>query len=157
MYARVSSDDQNVEQQVAFLVKRCRAEGWSSRVFCDEAVSGTVSDRPQWLRLLRACERGEFDAVLVFKLDRITRDMRYALDFLAWFDARPASFQVLSAFEALDLRSPDGRFTFKLRCLMSEYELEQLRYRSRLGIERAKAEGKYRYGRGRPKPREVPS
>lgn len=154
IYARVSSEDQHVDQQVAALAWRCKEAGYEYRSFRDEAVSGLVSDRPAWNELLRRCERGEFDAIMVFKLDRITRDMRYALDFLAWFDARPPAFQVLSAFEALDLRSPDGRFTFKLRCLMSEYELEQLRYRSRLGIERAKREGKYKYGKGRPKPKE---
>ena len=50
----------------------------------------------------------------------------------------------------MDLQTPDGYFTFMLNCLLSEREILIDKWRSRIGIERAKKEGKYRDGRGRP-------
>tara|TARA_Y100000034_G_scaffold104223_1_gene130609 strand:+ start:11480 stop:11956 length:477 start_codon:yes stop_codon:yes gene_type:complete len=145
VYCRVSTDDQNIRQQQELLIQHCKKNGWKYRTYTDEAESGKVSDRPAWRRLCMDCEKGQYSAILVSKLDRITRDLRYALEFLEWYD--DVKVPVISLYDGKnDLEKPDGRFMFKLKCLLSEYELDNTRWRSRIGIERAKQEGKYKGG-----------
>ncbi len=58
--------------------------------------------------------------------------------------------KLVSIYDSVDLQTPDGYFTFMLTCLLSEREILINKWRSRIGIERAKKEGQYRGGRGRP-------
>src|SRR5687768_3465490 len=111
LYARVSTDEQHVEQQRDLLVKFCKEKGWQYRSFLDEAMSGSVSDRPGWQELLKEAERGGFDAIVVVKTDRITRSLKYALWFYDWLLAHP-TVQLVSIYDSVDLQTPDGYFTF---------------------------------------------
>ena len=117
VYCRVSTDDQNINQQRDLLLNYCRDRGWKYRTYTDEALSGKISDRPAWKQLCRDCERGDFGAILVSKFDRITRDLRYSLDFLEWVEY--VKIPIISLYDGQnDLETPDGRFMFKLKCLL---------------------------------------
>jgi len=143
IYCRVSTDEQNIEQQKQFLIEYCRKQNFSYLSYIDEAISGKVSERPAWNKLLRDAAKGKVEAILVSKYDRITRDLGYAITFLAWI--KKTKVRLISVYDSGTFSfSPDEIFNFKLKCLLSEYELEQLRWRSQIGIERAKREGKYK-------------
>jgi len=146
IYVRVSTEEQNVKQQLTYLKEYCLSKRWNYRSYIDNGVSGEISDRPSWLQLLKDVDSGKVDTILVSKYDRITRDLEYAIEWLKWVES--SSVKLISLYDGEFLGSPDDIFTFKLKCLLSEYELNQLRWRSRIGIERAKKEGKYK---GRPK------
>lgn len=143
LYARVSTDEQNVEQQKDVLIKYARGRGWEYRSYVDYAVSGTVRDRPAWKLLLRDCELKKFDGILVLKIDRITRSLPYAVEFYQWF-MQQEKLEFYSVYDGVDLRTADGYFNFMIKCLLAEYELKQLDIRRSIGIERAKKEGKYK-------------
>ena len=143
LYARVSTDKQNVNQQVSYLREFCLSKGWKYRSYIDDAMSGRISDRPSWLKLLSDIGNNKVDAILVMKYDRITRDLEYAIKFLN--QIKNNGFKVYSLwnggwFDPLDV---DQEFQFKLDCLLSERELKIIKQRSAIGIERAKKEGKY--------------
>lgn len=78
IYARFSSHSQreeSIEQQVA----ECRAyaarRGWTVLdVYPDEAISGTVEDRPQFQKMIADAEKGAFGHVVTYKVDRFARD-----------------------------------------------------------------------------------
>jgi len=142
LYARVSTDDQNIEQQVKVLKDYAKAKGFNVRTYQDYAISGRISERPQWQKLLRDIEKGEFEGVIVTKYDRITRDLKYSIEFLEWF--QPKEIRLISIYDGEFNNTPDAVFTFKLKCLLSEHELQQTKWRSKIGIARAKAEGKYK-------------
>ena len=147
IYARVSTDEQNIEQQEAILLKFCKEKGYKFRTYSDEAVSGKVSDRPEWNRLINDCEKGKFNGIVVLKLDRITRSLEYAIEFFKWYEKireKKPGFNLISMYDNVSMDTPDGYFTFMLKCLLSEYELIQLDFRRQIGIERAKKEGKYK-------------
>lgn len=146
IYCRVSTDEQNIEQQRQFCIEYCNRFGYNFRTYKDEAISGLISDRPEWLQLLKDCEEKKFDMLLVSKWDRITRDLRYAIDFLEWLKPKEG-LKLMSIYDGDMDFSPDKVFQFKLKCLLSEYELAVLKWRSRIGIERAKLEGKYKGGK----------
>jgi DNA invertase Pin-like site-specific DNA recombinase len=145
IYCRVSTDDQNIDQQRALLVEYCNTNNHIFRSYMDEAVSGKIEDRPQWQKLIVDCERGEFEAILVVKADRITRTLKYALWFYDWLQAHK-NVRLISLYDSINFDTPDGYFVFMLNCLLSERELLVNQWRMRIGIERAKKEGKYKGG-----------
>lgn len=144
IYCRVSTDEQNIAQQRTLLVKYCQNKGYKFRSYIDNGISGKISERPSWQKLLADAQRGLFDIIIVTKIDRITRELKYAIEFYEWFINQNIKF--ISLWDNVDLNTPDGYFSFMLKCLLSEYELTQLKWRSRIGIERAKKEGKYKGG-----------
>ena len=144
LYARVSTDDQNVEQQITYLKQYAKRLNLKIRTYNDSDISGRIPihERPEGKKLLKDIETGKIQGLLVSKWDRITRDLKHSIEFLEFWEKH--KFKWLSVYDGEFLGTPDNYFNFKLKCLLSEYELQQLRWRSRIGIERAKAEGKYK-------------
>jgi len=141
IYCRISTDDQNIHQQRDLLVEYCKKNNLQYRTFLDEAVSGKLIDRPSWNKLLKECETKDFDSILVTKFDRITRNLKYSIEFLEWLQVN--NIKLISLYDGVFEFTPDQVFMFKMKCLLSEHELEVTKWRSRIGIERAKKEGKY--------------
>ena len=142
IYSRVSTDEQNIDQQNKMLKDFAKSRNLKIRSYSDFGVSGKISDRPEWNRLIKDIEKNKIQGLIVTKWDRITRDLEYALEFLKFW--KKYQFKLLSTFEGEYIGTPDNTFSFKLKCLLSEYELEQLAWRRQIGIERAKLEGKYK-------------
>ena len=145
IYARVSTDDQNVEQQIQLLKDYAKRNKILIRTYNDFDVSGItipINERPAGKLLLKDLENGKIKGIIVSKWDRITRTLRHGIDFLDYWDIH--KFKWLSIYDGEFLGTPDHIFTFKLKCLLSEHEINQLKWRSQIGIERAKLEGKYK-------------
>jgi site-specific DNA recombinase len=84
---RVRSEEQktkeSIETQDQFLQEYCKLYGYEvAGVYKDEAISGTalMRERPEGSRLLADAEEGAFDAVLVYRLDRIGRALLVVVD-----------------------------------------------------------------------------
>ena len=78
IYARYSSDNQR-EESIEGQIRECNeyAERNGITVLCsyiDRALSARTADRPDFQRMIRDSEKGLFDVVLVWKLDRFSRD-----------------------------------------------------------------------------------
>src|SRR5262245_14330322 len=80
LYARVSSEEQarreSIQTQIDFAKQQCDHEGIPLiRIYEDEGISGTVpfEDRPDGKCLLTDARKGDFDVVLVYKVDRLGR------------------------------------------------------------------------------------
>jgi len=144
LYCRVSTDDQNVKQQHDLLKQYCKGRGIKYSSFIDKGISGKISDRPAWNKLIRECEQGKFKTILISKFDRVTRSLKYSIEFIEWLKHHHT--QLISLYDGTLELTPDQIFTFKLKCLMSEYELDVLKWRSKIGIDRAKKQGKYKGG-----------
>jgi len=78
IYARYSSDNQreeSIDAQVRAIKDYAAKEGITIvKIYADEAKSATTSQRPQFLAMMSDAETGMFDAVIVHKLDRFSRD-----------------------------------------------------------------------------------
>ena len=77
-YARFSSDNQRAESidaQFADIEDYARREGYTIVArYADEAKSATTDRRPDFQRMIADAEEGLFSVILVFKLDRFSRD-----------------------------------------------------------------------------------
>jgi DNA invertase Pin-like site-specific DNA recombinase len=79
LYQRVSTDRQNVANQRQALLDYCKAKNYEIVAIYEEAESGSYSEskRPQFLTLLEEASKRKFDAILVWALDRFTREGLY--------------------------------------------------------------------------------
>jgi DNA invertase Pin-like site-specific DNA recombinase len=78
--------DQKTLNQELLLTEYCRRTGITlSRVFKDEGVSGSKTSRPQLDLMLQDMRAGNFDSVIVWKLDRLGRSLQHLLQPLSEF------------------------------------------------------------------------
>jgi DNA invertase Pin-like site-specific DNA recombinase len=136
-YARVSTDDQTLDQQCAALT----AAG-CKRIF-EEKVSGAKRDRPQLAALLHQLRDG--DVVTVTRLDRLARSTRHLLDIAELLDAANAGLRSLAEPWA-DTTSPAGRMVLTIFAGIAEFERSLIHERTSSGRAAAKAKG-VRFGR----------
>jgi len=143
LYARVSTDEQSPELQVAELRRLAEQRGW--RVvdeYIDHGVSGAKESRPALDRLLADAQAGSLDLVAVWKLDRLGRSLQHLLRTL---DSLPGwGVQFVSARDSgIDTTSPSGRLMLHMLAALAEFERALLRERVIAGVRRAQAAGKH--------------
>lgn len=131
-YARVSTDDQNLDSQTDALM----AAG-AERIFADK-ISGSLRKRPQLDQLLDQLRQG--DVIVVTKYDRLARSLRDLLDIVEAIKARGGGFRSLA--EDIDTTTPAGRLVFHVFASIAQFERERISERTREGLEAAKKRGR---------------
>jgi DNA invertase Pin-like site-specific DNA recombinase len=141
-YQRVSTADQHVENQAHELRRYVQARGWMlAQEYTDSGVSGAATKRPALDELLRDARRRRFDAVVVWSLDRLGRNLKHLITLLDDFQALGIAF--ISLKEGLDWTTPAGRLQAQLLGMISEFERARIAERVRVGMARAKAGGQH--------------
>ena len=133
-YARVSTDEQNLDLQLTAL----RNAG-CARIHTDKGISGTLSIRPGLEDALAALNSG--DTLVVWKLDRLGRSLVHLVETINDFSHRNIQFSSLT--ENIETRSPGGRLVFHLMAAMAEFERSLISERTRAGMQAAKAKGQH--------------
>src|SRR5262245_36244679 len=131
-YARVSTDGQSVEAQVAALTAAGAVKVYR------EVASGAKADRAQLRQVLAKLAAG--DVLLVTQLDRLARSTRDWLNTLAAITGIGAGFTSLGDAWA-DATTPHGRLMLTVLGGLAEFERELIRARTSEGRARAKAHG----------------
>jgi len=131
-YARVSTDGQSVNAQVAVLRKH-----GAGKVF-REVASGAKTDRSQLRRVIDQFDAG--DVLMVTRLDRLARSTRDMLNTLAAIADRKAGFRSLNDAWA-DTTTSHGLLMLTVLGGLAEFERDLIRARTSEGRERAKARG----------------
>ena len=131
-YARVSTDDQNLDLQSRALV----AAG-CQHVFEDQGLSGVATARPGLRKALRALKPG--DVLVVWRLDRLGRSLQHLISVVGKLQKRGIGF--LSLQEQIDTTSAAGRFYLHMLAALAEFERELIRDRTRAGMAAARARG----------------
>lgn len=144
LYARVSTADQTTENRVLELRRYVEARGWTAAEYLDEGVSGTKERRPALDRLLSDARRRRFDVLVVWRLDRLGRNLKHLITTLDDLAALGVAFVSLN--EGIDATTPAGRLQMSVLGAIAEFERGRIVERVRAGMARAKASGK-RLGR----------
>jgi site-specific DNA recombinase len=128
-YARVSTQEQvegtSMEFQDAQLTGYCALQNWTIiNAYTDPGFSGKDGDRPGLERLLSDAKIGLFDKVLVFKLDRLARNLRLLLEIEQ--KLRGYGVSLISVKEAIDTSSSTGKMMFQMFGMVAEWERETI-------------------------------
>lgn len=143
IYARVSTSDQSVEQQLS----RLRAAAPGAVEYIDEAFSGRTADRPRFLALRLAIQNAEIQEVYALKLDRLGRSVKNVLEFYELCDQHHVRVVVVE--QGFDTASPVGRMVRTIVAAVAELEVEMIRDRTRAAMASFK-NGTRRTRTGRP-------
>jgi DNA invertase Pin-like site-specific DNA recombinase len=144
IYARVSTKEQSTETQVTQLTAYCQSRGWADAVvFRDDGISGVRDNRPELDKLRQRMLRGEFESIVVSKMDRLGRSLGMILRF--WDEADAAGVRVIVIDQGIDTSTPAGRLQRNMLAALAEFERELILERTQAGIARARALGK-RFG-----------
>ena len=82
LYARVSTLDQEPENQLAELRRNAATRGWEAAECVDQGVSGSEARRAALDALLRDARRRRFDVLVCWRLDRLGRNLRHLVTLL---------------------------------------------------------------------------
>ena len=157
IYARVSRDEQNLDNQLLILrdaVKdhndKVREDGkgieWITVDEYTDKLSGANASRPGINRLMQDAEDGKINLILATKIDRIARSSLNLANICAKLDKWQVGLKFIE--QPIDFTSPEGRLLRTFLGAIAEFELELIHSRTKDGQARARKEGKVI---GRPK------
>jgi len=131
-YARVSTDDQNLDLQADALTK-----AGCERLFRDQ-VSGAAAVKAALEEALAYLREG--DTLVVWKLDRLGRTVKGLVELVDLLKVRGIQFRSLT--DGIDTSTPAGRFFFHMMAALAEMERDLIRERTTAGLAAARARGR---------------
>lgn len=132
LYARVSTQDQNPENQKNILMDWVKRNGHDYEYI--EEIESTRKERPLKYALLTRLRNKEFDAVVVWKLDRWARDTKELLTEIDELSSKKIGF--ISLTENIDLNTASGKLMLGMLSVLAQFERDRFKERQRIGLDR---------------------
>ena len=138
-YMRVSKADGSQVldlQRDALLVA-----GINTEHIYEDMAAGSLDARPGLTACLKALRKG--DTLLVWKLDRLGRNLRHLINTVHDLTARGVGFKVLTGHGAsINTTTPEGKLVFGIFAALAEFERELVSERTKVGLASARARGR---------------
>ena len=131
-YARISTEDQNLDLQIDAL-----KEAGCEKIYHDIA-SGAKAQRPALDDLLENIRKE--DMLIIWKLDRLGRSLRNLVDLVEQLENRGVGLKSLN--DPIDTTTPQGRLVFNIFASLAEFERELISERTKVGLRSARARGR---------------
>ena len=131
-YARVSTEDHNLDLQIDALVN-----AGCDEIYRDDGVSAAAKRRPGFEAAMASLQDG--DVLIVWKMDRAFRSLRNAINMLEEFENRNLKFRCLT--ENIETNTAMGRCFFQIIHAFAELERNLISERTKAGMMAAKARG----------------
>jgi len=144
IYSRCSTSDQTVENQIRELKEIAdRKDLIVVAEFSDEAISGAKGRdrRTGFDNLIKGAVRKDFDSILVWSVDRLSRSLSHLVSFLEEIHSVDCDLYIHK--QALDTGTPAGKALFGMCGIFAEFERSLISERVRSGQARAKSQGKH--------------
>lgn len=147
LYPRVSGhmqeDNYSIPEQVERMRKYCESRDWVvHKIYTDSGYTGSNMERPGLQSLIKDVNEGKFDMVLVYKLDRLSRnqkDILYLVEDV--FDKHGVYF--VSMTENFDTSTPFGKAMMGILAVFAQLERDKIRERTMMGQKARAEEGKW--------------
>ncbi len=137
LYCRVSTADQTNETQRVRLVDYAKAKGLGYDIF--EEVESTRKARPVKADMLQRLRNGEYEAVIVYKLDRYARSSSELILEVAELLKKNIGF--ISISDSLDFTTATGKLHFQILSAFAEFERSLISERTKESLYRKKMNG----------------
>jgi site-specific DNA recombinase len=154
LYPRVSGHEQednySIPEQIERMKKYCDAKDWMVyKIYTDSVQTGADMDRPGLQSMIKDCQDGKFDMVLVYKLDRLSRSQKDTLYLIEdVFEKNNVGFTSMT--ENFDTSTPHGKFIVGILAVFAQLEREKIKERTMIGKQARAAEGKWHGGKWTP-------
>lgn len=146
IYVRVSKRDMHPENQQLQLEDYANRQKWVFDIF--EERESTRNTRPVKQEVLQKLRNREYDAVLIWKLDRWARSLQELIMDINELTSKNIGFVVMT--QPIDTTTSSGRLMIQIFGAFAEFEREMIRERTLAGLDRARKSGK-QLGRPRKK------
>lgn len=152
IYVRVSTEAQeaegySLEEQERLCKAAIESKQWKYiRTYCDGGFSGKTVDRPALQELLKDVKAGLVDAVMIYKLDRLSRSQKDTLMIIEDY-LLPSNVDIVSLKETLDTSTPWGRAMIGILASFNQLDRETIVMRTTMGRKAKAKAGGYTGGR----------
>ena len=135
IYGRVSTDLQDIKPQIEELKEYALklTDEKNIKILYD-IESGANSKRKDYESLKELVFKKKVDLVLVWKLDRLARNVRELIDFFTLLDENGVNIKIYT--QNIDTTTPTGKLMFYIVAAFAEFERDLIRERIKLGMRR---------------------
>jgi DNA invertase Pin-like site-specific DNA recombinase len=140
LYMRVSTEDQENENQDLRLQEVAQVRGWDIVETFQDKESGGKRSRPGLDAMISGARKGQFNAVLAVKVDRIARSLQDLLEIAGTLGSY--GVDLFFTDQDLDISSSQGKLMFQILGAFAEYERDIIKDRTRAGLRRVRRQGK---------------
>ena len=134
-YARVSTDDQNLDLQRDALAK---AGVEPDYLFEEQNAAATTENRPELQQCLRILRKG--DVLVIWRLDRLGRSLKELIELSE--KLRDRGVELRSLQDSIDTTTSTGKFMFHMLGALAEFERNLISERTKAGLAAARARGR---------------
>ena len=140
IYARVSTNEQNCDRQVAELEQVVKNNNWELvDTYVDEGYSRTTTTRPELDRMMKDAFVRKFEMVITLELSRLGSSLKHMIEIVDKFKEK--KIQLFIVNQQIDTSSATGYMFFSIMTSIANYERELISERVKSGLENAKRKG----------------
>lgn len=152
VYTRVSTQEQanegySIEEQERMCKAAIESKGWIYvKTYSDPGISGRTMDRPGLQQMIEDIKAGQIEAVVIYKLDRLSRKQRDTMTIIEDIFLKE-DIALVSLNETLDTTTPWGRAMIGILSSFNQMESENIQVRTSMGRAAKVKEGGYAGGK----------
>ena len=140
IYARVSTNEQNCDRQVAELEQVVKNNNWELvDTYIDEGYSRTTTTRPELDRMMKDAFVRKFEMVITLELSRLGSSLKHMIEIVDKFKEK--KIQLFIVNQQIDTSSATGYMFFSIMTSIANYERELISERVKSGLENARRKG----------------
>lgn len=140
IYARISTDTQELTQQIESCERFCEYKGFEVIDVFQEVASGkTFQKRPEFYKMMVKLRQFYYHGIVVFRFDRLGRSVLEMVNFIQEMDNK--GIQVFSVNEDINRDSAIGRMMFNTMLNMAQYEREAIAEATKQRLQALKQRG----------------
>jgi len=132
IYVRISTEKQELEQQLELCKKHCEVRGWEIYKIYQDIYTGTSISRPSFNQMLEDMRRYKFSAIVVTKLDRIGRSLQHLLSLFDEFNIKGVQFVAVT--QNIDTTTSAGKLQMQIMGAFAEFERNLISERTKEGL-----------------------
>ena len=140
IYARVSTNEQNCDRQVAELEQVVKNNNWELvDTYIDKGYSRTTTTRPELDRMMKDSFVRKFEMVITLELSRLGSSLKHMIEVVDKFKEK--KIQLFIVNQQIDTSSATGYMFFSIMTSIANYERELISERVKSGLQNAKRKG----------------